>query len=99
MDSDENNVNVSLTARDKVTKTVSINHTLFEEKGIELRPFCLQPNASPLGHTGWRLSAQPGEEAMYGNNYRLLERRLGCTAEVTSPVVIPHLIASHHEQT
>ena len=33
MDSEENNVNVSLIARDKATKTVSINHTLFEEKG------------------------------------------------------------------
>ena len=32
-------------------KTVSTNHNLVEEKGIEPRPFCLI-NALQLGHTG-----------------------------------------------
>ena len=33
MGSDESHFNVSLIVRDKVTKTVSTNHNLFEEKG------------------------------------------------------------------
>jgi len=45
MSSDENHFNVSLIVRDKVTKTVSANHNLFEEKGsrsgLEPKPLCL----------------------------------------------------------
>ena len=60
MGGDENHVNVSLIARDKVTRQCP-QITPFSKRresrsGIEPKPFCLQPNASPLGHTGSRTS-------------------------------------------
>ena len=58
MGSDESHFNVSVTARDKVTKTVSTDHNLSEEKRraeaaeSSRGPSAYQPNASPLGQTG-----------------------------------------------
>ena len=58
MGSDESHSNVAVEVMDKVTKTVSTNHNLFEETGepkryrTEVLPLTSLPTALPLGQTG-----------------------------------------------
>ena len=57
MGSDESHFNVSVGSDGQSHRTVSTNHSLFEEKGERKRyrtksPSAYQPNALPLGQTG-----------------------------------------------
>ena len=77
MGSDESHFNVSVNVRDKITRQAgSTNHNLFEETGepkpgSEPRTSAYQPNALPLGQTGFRAERGGGQPLLSLTRYRL----------------------------
>ena len=85
MGSEESHFNVSVGSDGQSHRTLSTNHSLFEEKGAEAvsnrGPSAYQPNALPLGQTGSLKKLPPN----------LSLKKVCCASHICLNHIVPHL--------